>query len=152
MTREVGPVPRSLLAFWQVVGGVDLRGSHPAWARTASLDLTGAEEGPGVWLTDPLCVARPDALLEETLDEAVEGTPYALCIAPDLYGKAGYSGGTLSVWTPVDADDAPVEGAQRRETLVEHLRRALRWGGFPGFEFIEDRPEEWLAAAIASAI
>jgi hypothetical protein len=151
MARELGPLPLALRAFWEVVGGVDLRGAHPAWPHPANLELPGVRETAVVWLTDPLMIARPDALLEQVLDEAVAGAPHELVIAPDDHGKAGYSGGQLSIWIPADRDDPAIEGSSRPESLIEHIERALSWGGLPGFESIDGAPKDFIAAATAAA-
>ncbi len=151
LEKALGPVPVVLRAFWEVVGSVDLRGQHPRWPRPACVALPGGREEVGTWWTDPLVIRPPDALVEEALDEALEDAPHALRLAPDIAGKAGYSGGTLDVWLPAlaaDADDPRIEGGPvEGETLRAHLARSLAWGGFPGFAAIPDRPEPWLAAA-----
>jgi len=151
IAQELGPLPLVLRAVWEVVGGVDLRGAHPAWPHPANLELPGVHEEGVVWLTDPLVIARPDALLEDVLDGAVPGAPHALAIAPDDDGKAGYSGGLLSIWIPADAADPAIEGGSRAESLVQHIDRALAWGGLPGFESIDDAPSEFIEAAAAVA-
>ncbi|MCZ7682913.1 MAG: hypothetical protein M5U28_30570 [Sandaracinaceae bacterium] len=152
LEEAFGPLPPALAALWTVVGSVDLRGQDPSWSRPACLALPGVREGEGgVWHTDPLVVAAPEEIVELALDEAIEGTPFGLPLAPDAVGKAGYSGGTLAVFVPTEEDDPPIEGGARAETLREHLRRALEWAGMPGFEQIADRPEEWLRRARSRA-
>jgi hypothetical protein len=49
---------------------------------------------------------------------------------------------------PLHGADPVLDGAD--ETLLAHLRRALAWGGLPGFATIDARPEPWLAAARAA--
>jgi hypothetical protein len=108
LKRELGPLPQVLEAFWTVVGSVDLRGQDP----------------------NALVILAPELLLEDALDSATEGVPFALAFAPDALGKAGYSGGTLSVWLPAEADDPEIEGGDVRETLLEHIQRSVEAGGF----------------------
>jgi hypothetical protein len=110
LKREFGPLPQLLEAFWTIVGSVDLRGK---------------ESQPTTPLDEPLVIAPPELLLDDALDNAVDGVPFALVFAPDAVGKAGYSGGTLSVWVPSEADDPKVEGSDVEETLSQHIARCL---------------------------
>jgi hypothetical protein len=152
LEAELGPVPPVLRAWWQIVGSVDLRGEDPSWPERAHTEAIA--EAPAatrdVWRTDPLVILPPDHLLDDALDDAVPDAPNALVFAPDAYGKAGYSGGTLAVWLPAEADDPVIEGGPRGETLRAHLQRALAWGGMPGLADIPDAPADWLAAARAA--
>jgi len=152
LEREVGPLPAALRAFWEVVGAVDLSGQDPAWPCPACLALPGVTASGTVWHTDPLVIAGPDEVLEVTLEDVVDGAPTAIVVAPDAVGKAGYSGGQRMVWSPAPAGviDPPLEGGRPGETLLEHLRAARRWGGFPGFATIEDPPGAWLDALSAA--
>lgn len=118
LKRELGPLPQVLEAFWTVVGSVDLRGHDP-----------NARDARPV---DPLVILPPELLLEDALDNATEGVPFALAFAPDALGKSGYSGGTLSVWLPAEADDPEIEGGDVRETLLAHILRSVEAGGLPG--------------------
>jgi hypothetical protein len=138
-------VPTALAAFWRTVGSVDLRGWHPDWPLASYLAFPGAEEP--VWLTDPLVVGPAVAVIGQALEENGE-PPFALHIAPDSTGKAGYSGGLLTLWVPQDGADPVIDGTE--ETFLSHLRRSMAWAGFRGFESIADRPEGWLAAARAA--
>lgn len=141
-------VPASLACFWRVVGSVDLRGTAPAWPVTAYLGFEGAREP--VWQSDPLVVAPAADVVSATLEEHAE-PPFALHLAPDALGKAGYSAGLTTIWLPQETtDDARIEGGE--ETFLAHVRRALAWAGFPGLgdeRALAGRaaPEAWLEEA-----
>lgn len=150
LEKKLGPLPPVLAAFWSVVGSVDLRGDHPSWARRASLELKGATEP--VWLTDPLMIAPAAQVIAEALEQH-DDAPMPLRIAPDATGKAGYSGGALTIWLPGEADpivDPGVRGPVHA-TLREHLRRAVEGGGMLGWDAVAERPNDWIAAAAAAA-
>lgn len=138
-------VPSALAALWRIVGAVDLRGHDPSWPRSTYMAFPGASEP--AWSTEPLVIAPAADVIREALDESNE-PPIALRLAPDAIGKAGYSGGDVTIWLPQDGPDPTLD--QETETLLTHLRRHLTWGGFPGFAAIDDRPEAWLASARAA--
>ena len=48
------------------------------------------------------------------------------------------------IMLPNPAADAPLKGERHGVTLVEYLRVVFRWGGFPGWDQHEKRPEELL--------
>ena len=50
-----------------------------------------------------------------------------------------------TVQLPNAAADAGLEGEVHNITFVEYLRLSFQWGGFPGWEKYEDRPEKELA-------
>lgn len=148
LEKALGPLPPALTACWTVIGSVDLSGQDPSWPHPACLALPDVRERGTVWITDPLMIAPPEAIVADALDGLLDDAPVALAIAPDAIGKAGYSGGALRIWLPCDADDPPIDGGASKETLREHLSRSLRWAGMPGFESIADR--EWLARVRAA--
>jgi hypothetical protein len=126
LENQVGPIPLSLLAFWRVVGAVDLVGMHPAWPS----------------LLDPLVVYPPEAALvdlEEWQDdgssEAFEGS-----LAPDSMHKDNISGGEpYSVQLPDSCADFLLRYERHELYFVAYLRLAiLQWGGLPGLE--QQRP------------
>jgi len=130
--REVGPLPLALKLFWQEVGSVDLRGSHPAW--------------DGCAYPDPLVVFPPAAALFE-LDEFLADKeerlrcnfPYLVPIAPDDYHKADVSGGMwYNVSVPAVADDPPLNDEWHQTTFVCYLELAVQWAGFPGLSRCPD--------------
>lgn len=138
-------VPPVLAALWRTVGSVDLRGQDPRWPRAAYLGFPGAAEP--VWQTDPLVIAPAAHVIGEALGEASE-PPFELALGPDAVGSAGFSGGPISVSLPDEQADPMLRGASC--TLLAHLRRALAWGGLPGFESIPERPDAWIDAARAA--
>jgi hypothetical protein len=138
-------VPAALAAFWRTVGSVDLRGWHPTWSLTTYLGFDGATEP--VWLVDPLVIAPATAVIAQALEEAAE-PPFPLHVAPDAVGKAGYSGGLLTLWLPQNGADPQFDASN--DTLMASLRRSMAWAGFPGFAAIADRPDSWIAAARTS--
>ena len=124
--REIGLLPLALKLFWQRVGGVDLRGSHPDWE--------------GCDYPDPLVVYPPSVAIGE-LDEFLAdrderlrcNLPYLVPIAPDFYCKADASGGMwYNVSVPAVADDPPLNDDWHGTTFVSCLERAVRSAGFPG--------------------
>lgn len=118
---SLGPTPPSLLAFWTVVGNVDLGWDYYR-------DGTAPDFGTGLELEefDPLQVMLTD-------DLELEGPPYRLDLAADALHKADISGG------PAYGVDLPFRGADPLFAeephglhFTDYLRLALRWGGFPG--------------------
>ncbi len=81
LEAEAGPLPLSLVTFWQEVGAVDLVGMHPAWP-----------DG-----LDPLVVyppeGAPSSLFEEEDEGETEGPGRFGCLAPDDLHKDNVSGG-----------------------------------------------------------
>ena len=144
--EKAQPVPPALSAAWRTLGAVDLRGHDPRWPRPAHLGLPGAAEP--VWQTDPLVLAPAAQAIGEALGDAGR-EPFELVLAPDALGAAGFSAGVRTVSLPSAEADPVLHGTG--STLLAHLRRALAWGGFPGFEAIEGRPEAWLEAARGAA-
>ena len=56
----------------------------------------------------------------------------------------GVPKGCYSVRIPNSAADASLEGEAHKITFVEYLRLSFRWGGFPGWEKYDDRPQKEL--------
>lgn len=140
LERRIGRVPLALARFWALVGAVDLRGNHPAWASKTWV-ASGADAH---WYADPLVVVGLDAALADAEDgdfdakEAPAALRYALDLAGDDVTKANFSGGIVSVQTPSDAIDPPLYG--REGTFLQMLRESIAWRGFPGFARIEGAP------------
>jgi hypothetical protein len=128
LEKSVGPLPLSLRAFCEVVGAVDLIGTHPALARSN-----------GVVAPDPLVVAGVDDLLTQ----AGDGEDDVLVLAPDDLHKAGTSGGDPYA---IEVPDSKADGRllnERHELLfVEYLRLCCRFGGFPGYDGQDEVPAE----------
>jgi hypothetical protein len=71
-------------------------------------------------------------------------------ISPDAESKADMLEDVqpedfYAVEIPNAAADAVLEGEAHKRTFVEYLRLSFQWGGFPGWENYENRPEKELA-------
>jgi hypothetical protein len=125
LEAQAGPLPLSLVAFWQQVGAVDLVGSHPSWP-----------DG-----LDPLVVDPPEGALSFLFDEeASEGEPeggrWFVGLAPDDLHKDNVSGGDpYGLRLPEPSADFRLLYERHGLLFVPYLRLAiLRWGGLPGLE------------------
>jgi hypothetical protein len=140
LERRVGRVPLALARFWAIVGAVDLRGNHPAWAKKTWIETSGEPH----WLADPLVVDSLDDALASAEDsdfdaeDATEVQRYALDLSGDEYTKANFSGGSIRVLTPSDEVDPRLD--EREESFMTMLREAIVWRGFRGFARIDDAP------------
>jgi len=121
---EAGPLPLSLVAFWQEVGSLDFVGMHPDW-----------QDG-----LDPLVVIPPNGALsllyEEEGDEDIAAAGRFAGLAPDDLHKDNVSGGDpYGVALPEPAADFVFLNECHNVPFVTYLRMAiLRWGGFPGLD------------------
>ncbi len=123
LEHAVGPLPLSLVAFWEQVGSVNLIGRGAAWPMAL----------------DPLFVDPPAGGVSE-LDEM----PYQLedrghfeaSLAPDVFHKDHVSGGgAYAVKLPDPGMDFLFRNEPRGLLFVAYLRLAiLQYGGFPGLE------------------
>lgn len=125
LEAQAGPLPLSLVAFWQEVGSVDLVGMHPAWP-----------DG-----LDPLVIEPPEGALALLYDyEGVEGGsenfPLFAGLAPDDFHKDNVSGGDpYGVRLPNTSADFLFLYERHSLLFVPYLRFAiLHWGGFPGLD------------------
>lgn len=136
--------PLALRAWIEEVGDVNLAGDHP--------QLCFWDTGPhaGVY-ADPLMVV-PHLFTLEIEDwhkTRQESEPFEALIGWDAKTKARLTledkeldyGYTATI--PNAAADAPLHGTPHA-TLVDFLRHAFRWGGFPGWEQYPNRPEREL--------
>ncbi len=120
---SVGPLPISLVAFWQQVGSVNLIGLAPSWP-------TGL---------DPLVVEAPEAGVSD-----LDGMEFMLedrghfeaGLAPDVFHKDNVSGGSAYAAALPDTNmDFLFRNEPHNLLFVPYLRLAiLRYGGFPGLE------------------
>lgn len=138
------PLPVSLRAFWEIVGGINFiwdydRGDAPE----LGVDL------PMVKM-DPLCVDPPEVVthLFEQWEEERSGVnpefcnPYNLDLAPDYYHKANFSGGgPYGIELPFLGADPLFEEEAHKLPFVDYLRLCFRWGGFSRLESHADRPD-----------
>jgi hypothetical protein len=139
------PVPPSLQAFWEIVGGVD-------WVWNYNL----AEPRPALGVDlpieelDPLYVeagGRLAYLFEEWRDQQRQRDPdlvdpFRLDLAPDHYHKANISGGApYGVELPYFGADPLFANERHQAPFVDYLRLSFRWAGFPGLDQHGDRDE-----------
>jgi hypothetical protein len=117
LDSEAGPLPLSLIAFWQEVGAVDLVGMHPSWPHGL----------------DPLVVDPPEGPLAELYEEDEE---IFISLAPDEFHKDNISGGDpYGLELPNPAVDFMFMEERHEVLFVPYLRLALlQWGGFPGLD------------------
>ena len=131
LESEAGPLPLSLVAFWQEVGAVDLVGMHPSWPNGL----------------DPLVVDPPEGPLSDLFDE---GEGIFVALAPDDLHKDNISGGDpYGFQLPNPSADFLFMYERHDLLFVPYLRLAiLHWGGFPGLEGreIQFEPLETLIA------
>ncbi len=122
LETEAGPLPISLVAFWQEVGAVDLIGAHPAWPNGR----------------DPLVIYSPDATLYELYEDDEENELVGV-LAPDDLHKDNVSGGhPYGFELPDDWADFSFLNERHNLLFVPYLRMAiLEWGGFPGLDGAE---------------
>ena len=148
--RMCGDPPYLLRRLWEMLGGVDLRGTHPGWRGTG---FAGRGHGE-IWATDPLVIEPLDFASAEAdfgcwLELRRERSigPFVLTIGADALHKSNISGGVpYGILTPSD----PVEGRLRLdqgvvEPFLDYLRRVFQWAGFPGLEEVKDPPLEMVA-------
>jgi len=130
-------MPLSLEAWVEQVGSVNLMGAHP------KLCFLEDEEGFPYVFADPLMA---DVSLDDIGGEdAADGMDCV--IALDDEGKAGDSDPDFYfVRLPDWHADTELRGERHKTNFVDYLRLAFRWGGFPGWEQYDRRPEKELAA------
>src|SRR6185295_5560194 len=120
--EEAGPLPLSLVAFWEVVGSVDFVGMHPEWPNGL----------------DPLVVIPPDGALSSLYEEGgdEDSAEWFVGLAPDDVHKDNESGGDMyGVALPNPSADFVFMNESHNLPFVSYLRLAiLRWGGFPGLD------------------
>ena len=119
--KTTAVMPLSIRAFFEVVGEVNLIGTHPSIApRTGEV--------------------APDPLVVEAFDEGMveydeEETPVALMIAADDLHKASTSGGDpYEIAIPDPRADGMVLNERHELLFVDYLRLCFKFGGFPGYE------------------
>ena len=131
--KEFGTLPLSLRAFYEVVGEVNLNGTHPA------LDPKGNPVAP-----DPLLVYGLEEGIVEFDDDDQDGeTPAAVTIAPDDLHKANTSGGDAYEMAISDPRaDGELLNERHNLFFVDYLRLCFEYGGFPGYEGRSSAPAE----------
>jgi hypothetical protein len=141
-----GPLPLSLRAWYEQVGGVSLMGSHAVLNVTdfsnrgvlqqfqsimvrQVVPVPAAGEDPA---PDPLVVFPLEELMQQA-DDDEGGEDIQLAIAPDDLHKANVSGDAYYVKLPDACADFQFDD-WHKTTFVNYLRITFQWGGFPGWE------------------
>lgn len=138
-----GSLPLALRTWHETVGSVCLMGSHPKLAFYSDSVL---RDPPEVY-SDPLVVLPIKVAIEELEGRKMApdpkvSYPLAIPIAPDEYHKENVSGGApYEILVPSSDVDPPLLNEWHNTTFVEYLRICFHWGGFPGWERYEDRPD-----------
>lgn len=125
---EVGAVPYALARFWQVVGSVDLCGTHVDWHGC---------EYPDPLVIDPAsdAVAELQEFLDDRHERLRHDFPYVIPISADDYHKEDVSGGMwYNVDCPATADDPIINDERHRLSFLDYLELALSMGGFLGLD------------------
>lgn len=129
LEKLVEGIPLSLRAFYDVVGGVNWTGNHPAIA----------PDDPSIE-ADPLVVEAVGTALEYCEDGEDEDQVY---IAPDGATKAGGRwDSSYVILVPNLGADGKLANEFHDVYFVEYLRVAFHCGGFPGYDGIDDSPPE----------
>jgi hypothetical protein len=153
-----GPLPLSLRAWYEQVGGVSLMGSDPVLnpvdfsnrdvlRQFSALTATGARAPRPPqrdFAPDPLVIFPLHALLDQFADADDEEAVQQLAIAPDDLHKANISGDAYYLRLPDSRADFEFDD-WHHTTFVGYLRTVFRWGGFPGWERYPDAPLDVIA-------
>ena len=127
LEQRIGALPVALRAFAEHIGSVSLAGRRPEW--------DGNLADPLILTFDADYVLSEHGLFLEDRGTEYERTEFAVELAPDHLHKADISGGApFSMVVPCEAADSLLRGEGHQTTLVNYLRTALRWGGFPGWD------------------
>jgi hypothetical protein len=128
--KEFGILPLSLRAFHEIVGEVNLIGSHP-----------GVNPRGGSVAADPLVVYGLHDQLVELDDEDEDAS--IIVIAPDDLHKADTSGGdSYAMAIPDPRADGELVNERHGLLFVDYLRMCFQFGGFPGYDGLAVRPSE----------
>jgi hypothetical protein len=148
----VGTLPLSIRAWYEVVGGINFVGDHPGWRALLPESATDYPMNADDYLNsmhvlDPLFVFPLDEARIAHYRKWAKPQPAgnSLTLAEDQYGK--YLDGTkyyYAVRVPTAAVDAVF--SHYGQTFTSYLRDCFRWGGFPGWAKLEQRPEQDLAS------
>lgn len=153
---RLGRFPVALRALVLGVDAVDLSGSFPQWDPSAydfsdvDLDPEAPPWPAGGTYSDPLNLLGVEAILELTAHPAEIGQladeqgRIVVPVGANHLLAANQAGDYHHVVLGGGEADPVVEGVLGRPgiRLVEYLRVAFEWGGFPGFEFADRVPPE----------
>lgn len=137
--EQLGHVPLSLQAFYEVVGGVNLVGTLPIrW-----MPCLDSRSTVDYSVLDPLVV---DPLDDELIEASIEAK--RLHISPDEYTKYNISGAEpyhIKYLRRHDVTDGICSAGWLQMSFVDYLRTVLSWGGLPGIARLPKRPNEDIA-------
>ena len=157
-----GPLPLSLRAWYEQVGGVSLMGSDSVlnavdFSNRSTLvqfeSLVGQHAAPvpppgEEYAPDPLVIYPLEELLGQASDrddgESDDVSELQLVISPDDLHKANVSGDAYYVSLPDARADFQFDD-WHKSTFVNYLRVTFQWGGFPGWERSKNPPRKEIA-------
>jgi hypothetical protein len=121
------PLPPSLRAFWEIVGGVDL-----IWDYRNGADAPDCETALDLTELDPLAIDSARRA-PDVFDRWAHTGQLRLDLAPDGLHKVNVSGGPpYGVELPFLGADPLFAGEAHGLHFVDYLRLCFRWAGFPG--------------------
>jgi hypothetical protein len=119
----VGKLPAALEMFYRYVGSVDFGGEHPDW--------------DGCECADPMVIWSLGRALEQArgAQGASDGS-YLLALSPNCQDKSRQptGGPPYGISLPQAERDPPLLNEWHDTTLLDYLRIACKWAGFPGLE------------------
>ncbi|NOU26528.1 MAG: SMI1/KNR4 family protein [Polyangiaceae bacterium] len=139
------PLPPSILAFWQIVGGVDFIWNYKKEREPPSLGIELDLD-----TLDPLAIEAPKRVREQFADweprpdgaDPDDESLFLLELAPDHFHKANASGGpAYGVRLPFLGADPIFANEKHQLPFTDYLRLCFRWGCFPGLERYADRAD-----------
>jgi hypothetical protein len=149
--KELGGLPAALKAMYLVVGPVSFMGDCPALhlSYSSPLDLMpdSPEMPPSANFPDPLVLPSVTYLRDE-IDWKRSYEGFRVDFAPDELHKANVSGDHgIDFWLPDTSANPQLFGTwgDGGFGLVNYLREALYWGGFPGYQHEPDAAPPALA-------
>ena len=132
------PLPPSLRAFWEIVGGIDF-----VWNYRTEMQAPGLGPDLAMVEMDPLCIYASEVapyLLQEwkerrsPVDPDLDD-PCSVELAPDHYHKANVSGGSpYSIELPFFGADPIFANEEHGLPFVDYLRLSFNCAGFPRLE------------------
>jgi hypothetical protein len=153
-----GPLPLSLRAWYEQVGGVSLMGSDSAlnavnFSNRGILQQFEAlqKHGPPAppvghdFAPDPLVIYPVEELLDQLSErEDDEESEHQVVISPDDLHKANISGDAYYLTLPNARADFKFDD-RHKTAFVNYLRVTFQWGGFPGWERYSNPPRKEIA-------
>jgi hypothetical protein len=160
LEERYGSFPICLCKWFEIVGEVNLMGTHPRLSRHDGEDWGGSEK-LGCY-SDPLMIGWFNRLRTSLLSfhinlaqdwdeiermEAENPPPYAFDIGLSAINKANQSGGgSVQMIVPNPGFDAPLIDPDlywMGTFFVPHLRMSFEWGGFPGLGRLPESDQPW---------